>query len=109
MKKFLKVLDRVVNWLTLFLVLLFVIGLLWDTVESFVNPEKYRHVQYQENWMKEGFWLYVLRNIAFIIATTIFWLSALKKMRNKNILWSRLYYSFWVLILVGMIYNLLIK
>lgn len=108
MKDFLKVLDRIVNWLTLFLVLLFVIGLLWDTVESFVSPEKYRHVQYQENWIKEGFWLYVFKNVALLIVSTIFWLSALKKLRDKNILWNRLYYSFWVLILIGMIYNLLI-
>jgi hypothetical protein len=109
MRKFLKSLGRIVNWLTLFLVLLFVIGLLWDTIESFVNPEKYRHVQYQENWINEGFWLYVLKNVALIVASAIFWLSALKKLRNKNILWNRLYYSFWVLILAGMIYNRLIK
>lgn len=109
MKNLLRILDKIVNWLTLFLVLLFILGLLWDTIESFTNPEKYRYVQYQEDWMKEGFWLYVLRNVGIMLISIIFWISALKKLRSRSVVWSRLYYALWILILIAMTYNLVIK
>jgi hypothetical protein len=109
MKNLLRILDKIINWLSLFLIALFALGLLWDTVEAFINPEKYRYVQYQEDWMKEGFWLYVFRNLGMLALSIFFWISALNKLRNKGIVWNRLYYSFWILIAIAMTYNLVIR
>lgn len=107
MRNIFEKLDRIINWLILIFVPLFVLGILWDTIQAFTDPEKYRHVQYQENWIEEGFWIYVFKNILFITAGILFWFSALNKLRSKGLIWNKLYYSVWIVCLLKMTYNFL--
>src|SRR5258706_16089755 len=105
MKNIFRIVDRIANWLVIAIVPLLVLAMLWDTFEAFTNPENYRHVQYQVDWMAEGFWSYVFRNFAFTSLGIIFWLSGFQKVRNKGLLWMSVYYSIWFVLLASAIYN----
>lgn len=52
---FLKKLDIGFTFLVIIIAVFIILGMTYDTINSFVNPEEYRYIHYQVHWKDEGF------------------------------------------------------
>lgn len=97
---FLKKLDIGFTFLVIIIAVFIILGMTYDTINSFVNPEEYRYIHYQVHWKDEGFMWYIIKNITFILGSIGLTFISIQKLKNNKRIWNVIYYSIIIVLVI---------